>query len=490
MGPLRDARVGNNLTTAFKVLMANRLQALLTLCGMSVGVAMVVIVSGLGMGAQQTIEQQIESAGPTEILIRSGNFKPAAIAGATQDSGGGEVSQGGMSDGVNDAVASVAQSGAVHSHLDMRKPSVKMKNKTPATPLGEAEMRVVTNELKNIKSVAGGVAGNVSVDADSTSPVRVVHLQGFQFAWPEMRSWHLESGRWPTEEEHAKGKPLAIVTAAVAARLWPGNRDPLGQAVKIGGQEIQVIGILIPKNPGGDTTTAVVPTISVPLALAQTLLKRSTYDSITVRTTSVAVTSTVANEIKDRYRALHQLPEDMLEDFRVETQSVSAMPSMGLDPRLARAVHSNVAGFEQASWEEMARSLRQAGRTFTLLLAAAAAVSLVVGGIGVMNIMLVSVAARTREIGLRMAMGAQTRDVLTQFLVEAVVLAALGGIIGLVLGAIGLAVAKHGFHWATAISPAMLGLAVAMAALTGILFGFGPARRAAVLDPVIALRSE
>jgi ABC-type antimicrobial peptide transport system permease subunit len=480
----------NNIKTALKVLLSNRLQALLTLCGMSVGVAMVVIVSGLGMGAQQTIEQQIESAGPTEILIRSGNFKPAAIAGATQDSGGGEVSQGGMSDGINDAQANVAQSGAVHSHMDMRKPSLKMKNKTPATPLGEAEMRIVTTEVSNIRSVAGGVEGNVSVDADSSSPLRVVHLRGFQPAWPEMRSWHLSSGRWPTEEEHAKGMPVAIVTAVVAARLWPGNTDPLGKSVKIAGQEIEVVGVLIPKNQGDDGASTVVPNISVPLALAQALLNRTTFDSITVRTTSVGVTSTVAKDIKERFRKLHELPEDVLEDFRVETQSVSAMPSMGLDPRLARAVHSNVAGFEQASWEEMARSLRQAGRTFTLLLAAAATVSLVVGGIGVMNIMLVSVAARTREIGLRMAMGAQTGDVLTQFLVEAVTLAALGGVIGLVLGAIGLAIAKHGFHWATAISPTMLALAVAMAAVTGIVFGFGPARRAAVLDPVIALRSE
>src|SRR5690606_2130191 len=207
-------------------------------------------------------------------------------------------------------------------------------------------------------------------------------------------------------------------------------------------------------------------------------------------TRSVGVTSRAAAQIKENLRQLHALPEDTLGDFRVEPQGVAAMPSMGMDPRLARAVHSNVTELEQASWEEMARSLRQAGRTFTLLLSAAAAVSLVVGGIGVMNIMLVSVAARTREIGLRMALGARMRDVMVQFMVEAVTLAALSGLVGLVLGYVGLMSARHGLQWATALSPAMLLLAVAMAALTGILFGYGPARRAASLDPVVALKAE
>jgi putative ABC transport system permease protein len=179
-----------------------------------------------------------------------------------------------------------------------------------------------------------------------------------------------------------------------------------------------------------------------------------------------------------------------MDDFRVETQSVTAMPSMGQDPRLSRSVHSNIVGFEQASWEEMANSLRQAGRIFTLLLAGAAAVSLLVGGIGVMNIMLVSVAARTREIGLRMALGARMGDVLVQFLVEAVTLAALGGLIGLLLGWVGLLVAQYGLNWAAVVSPGMLLAAIAMAATTGAIFGYGPARRAAQLDPVIALKSE
>ena len=107
-----------------------------------------------------------------------------------------------------------------------------------------------------------------------------------------------------------------------------------------------------------------------------------------------------------------------------------------------------------------------------------------------MNIMLVSVAARTREIGLRMAMGARVNDVMIQFLVEAVTLAAAGGLIGLSLGAAGLVFASYGLHWATAISIRMLLIAVSMAAATGIIFGFGPARRAANLDPVVALKSE
>jgi putative ABC transport system permease protein len=479
--------MGTNLKTALKALLQNRLQALLTLSGMSVGVAMVVIVSGLGLGAQLTIESQIESAGPTQITVRPGNFVPAAIVSSgEQDSGGGEVSQGTMSDGINDSRAGLE----VASSQPHRVRRQALKNRTPVAPLADAEMRLLKQQVANVRAVAGSVEGNVSLDDDADAPVRVVRVYGFESDWPEMGGWRLAQGRWITPEEHAAGAPVAVVAAPVMKRLWPSAQTALGRTLKMGGNQVRIVGILSKAGPSTDNASVVVPTINVPLPLAQSLLHRPTFDAVMVRTTSVGVTTSVATQIKARLRELHQLPDDTLDDFRVETQSVAAMPSMGLDPRLARAVHSNVVGFEQASWEEMARSLRQAARTFTLLLAAAATVSLVVGGIGVMNIMLVSVAARTREIGLRMAMGARTADVMSQFLVEAVALAALGGLIGLVLGSLGLLVAKHGLHWATAVSPTMLLLAVIMAAATGVAFGFGPARRAAVLDPVIALRSE
>jgi putative ABC transport system permease protein len=470
---------------ALKALTQNRLQALLTLSGMSVGVAMVVIVSGLGRGAQLTIERQIESAGPTQITIRSGNYRPAGITAAgDQDTSGGEqaegfVSEDQMEDGDGNAIANEAVDRV------RNRPPRQTNYRTPATPLGEPELRML-RDVENVRAVSASVSGNVTLDPTPDVTVRIARVHGFDAQWPDIRAWKISAGRAVSAAEHEHAAPVMLVSQSVAARLWPGVSS-LDRVINMGGQALRVVGTIV-DDP--DDAGNVVPTVHMPLSLAQKLMNRPTLDVITVRTRSVGVTSRVAADIKEKLRTLHSLPADTLDDFRVETQGVAAMPSMGMDPRLARAVHANVSELEQASWEEMARSLRQAGRTFTLLLAAAAAVSLLVGGIGVMNIMLVSVAARTREIGLRMAVGARMNDVMTQFMVESITLAAFGGLVGLVLGAAGLMFARHSLHWATAISPTMLILAIAVAALTGLVFGYGPARRAALLDPVVALKSE
>jgi len=478
-----------NLRMALKALTRNRLQALLTLCGMSVGVAMVVVVSGLGRGAQLRIEAQIESAGPTLITVRSGNYRPAGIVSSgQQDSSGGEPPEGmlGSADTWYGDDESLAVSAASAARERAQAPKMD-QYRTPADPLNSDELQLFETGIDNVRAVAGTMAGNVTLDSGSELPVRIARVSGFQPAWPEIRGWKLLQGRLLSEREHAAGAPLVVVSDVVAQRLW-GEGSALGKTIPLGGQSMAVVGVI--SDPLGDGSSIVVPTVHVPMTRAQALLGRDNYDEIIVRSRSVANTTQVAKDIQAAMRTLHSLPDDTLDDFRVETQSVAAMPSQGMDPRLARAVHSNVVEFEQASWEEMAKSLRQAGRTFTLLLAAAASVSLLVGGIGVMNIMLVSVAARTREIGLRMALGARMGDVMVQFLVEAVVLAALGGLLGLLLGGIGLYVAREGLNWATAVSPVMLVVAVAMAAITGVVFGYGPARRAAQLDPVVALKSE
>jgi len=481
--------LGTSILMALKALSCNRLQALLTLCGMSVGVAMVVMVSGLGRGAQLRIEAQIESAGPTLISIKSGNYRPASIVSSgQQDSSGGEPPEGimGSEDSWYGSEDDIAVAAALEARVRARA-TKQDKYRTPPDLLDDDELSLFLNSVDNVRAVAATMSGNVSLDSNAGLPVRITRVAGFLPEWPDIRGWQLRAGRLVTAREHAAGAPVTVVSEEVAYRLW-GDVSPLGKSVPVGSQLLEVIGVI--KDPQGDGSSAVVPTIHVPMPLAKVLLGRPHYDEIFVRSRSVANTTQVARDIREALRVLHALPDDTVDDFRVETQSVAAMPSQGMDPRLARAVHSNVIEFEQASWEEMAKSLRQAGRTFTLLLASAASVSLLVGGIGVMNIMLVSVAARTREIGLRMALGSHMRDVMVQFLTESVVLAALGGLLGLLLGGLGLWMARESFNWATAVSPSMLLAALAMAATTGVVFGYGPARRAAQLDPVVALKSE
>lgn len=489
--------MNTNLRIALKSLRQNRMQALLTLLGMSVGVAMVVVVSGLGLGAQLRIEDQIESAGPTRIILRPRNFRPAAMEmSGQQDSGGGEPGEGAVanslveSDVLAEKQASTAATDATIIAARRRAieaASVKT-HRTPPTPLGDAHVTLLNTSIEGVRTVAASVQGNISVDATPGIVLRTLRIEGVDAAVPEMSSWSLTAGRLPEAHEYRAGTAVMVATDDVIRRIWPGEAEPLGRSLSLKGHTVKLVGIIAAKDAGAPSVA--VPLVYVPISFARTLLARSDYDSITVRTASVGVTTAVAAAMRENLRVLHKLPASTLDDFRIETQSVSAMPGMGSDPRLMRAVHSNVVEFEQAAWEEMATSLRQANRAFTLLLAAAATVSLVVGGIGVMNIMLVSVTARTREIGLRMAVGARQGDVMAQFLVEAVVLAAIGGGIGLVFGAVGLAIARYGLQWSTTLSPTMLLVALMMAAGTGVVFGYGPARRAAILDPVVAVRSE
>ena len=473
-----------DLGATARSLLRNRLQASLTLIGMSVGVAMVVLVSGLGLGAQRQIEAQLQSAGPTLITIRSGNFTPAGASSAGQeDSSGGEVGGAVLSGG--DGVG--ADSSAASPNAPAPRPAIRMTRfRSPATALSEAEVRTVSG-MRDAVAVAAFMEGNVSLAQDAGTLARVVHVNGFQSPWPNMQGWRLASGRWISEREQRDGAAVAILPVGAADRLWPDAATPLGQILKFKDRALTVVGTFTTHDADAQ---AVIPQVYTNLAQARALLGRDDYDAIMVRAGAVNVVSALAARISASLRELHELSSDTFNDFTVQTQSAAAMRGMGTSPGTVRSVHSNIFNLDQASYEEMARSLRKAGRTFSLLLAAGAAISLLVGGIGVMNIMLVSVTSRTREIGLRMAVGARTRDVLMQFLAEATMLATIGGLFGVLLGTLGLIALSHTLHWATVVSPVMLVLALLMAALTGVAFGYGPARRGAFLDPAIALRAE
>jgi putative ABC transport system permease protein len=179
----------------------------------------------------------------------------------------------------------------------------------------------------------------------------------------------------------------------------------------------------------------------------------------------------------------------MPDDFTVKTQAAEAL-TKGLYTSVAAFVLANMPKVDQINMQEMAGTLNRARNTMTALLAAIATISLIVGGIGVMNIMLMSVTERTREIGIRRAVGARTKDVMQQFLVEAVTLSLCGGAVGIVVGFLAAILIERVLHWPASITIEAVALGFGIAAATGIFFGFYPARRASRLNPIDALRYE
>ena len=476
-----------NLALALTMLKRNGLRATLTLIGMAVGVAMVVFVHGLGLGAQRQIESQIESSGPTLIKIKAGNFQPPAIAAAGDSGMGGGLGTGVVGEeGYGDS--SYEQNAAMLAARQRALAPRRSKIRSPAPPLGTAELNAISAEVENIRAYSAFISANVTLDQNTDNPVRIARVRGFQASWPSMDSWGVILGRLISSQEHKDSAPVIMLFESVAEALWP-SQDPLTKTLSMKNIEFSVVGVLADDENQG-SSSIIVPEIYMPLGIAASLTEKDVYEEIALRSSNVGVTSQVAASVREILRAVRELPDDTIDDFRVTTQSLNALPALGSDPRLARAVYGNVSQLEEAAFTEMANSLRQAAMTFTYLLSSAAAVCLLVGGIGIMNIMLVSVSSRTREIGLRMALGATVRDVLTQFLVESLTLAMLGGLLGLVTGFLALYLADGWLGWATAISPAIFIVAVSSSALVGGIFGFVPARRAALLDPVLGLRSE
>jgi putative ABC transport system permease protein len=282
--------------------------------------------------------------------------------------------------------------------------------------------------------------------------------------WFVAHDWTLEEGRFFTAEEAMAGRKLVLLGQTVVQNLF-GEENPIGREIRIRATPFEVIGVLGRKgqNPmGQDQDDAVV----MPYWTA----RRSVMGASRAFARAVSTISVKVHEGEDMAAVEEELRQFFRQRHRVAANEPDTVQIRNL---------SEIAATRDAS-----------ARTLSLLLAAVAAVSLLVGGIGVMNIMLVSVTERTREIGLRLAVGARPADILRQFLLEAVLLALLGGAVG-VLAGIGLA---HGLAgaagWPVLIQWDAVALAVAVSGLTGLFFGYWPARRAAKLDPIAALRFE
>jgi putative ABC transport system permease protein len=282
-------------------------------------------------------------------------------------------------------------------------------------------------------------------------------INGVSTDFLTIRNWNTSDGAFFSDADITSGRKVAVLGQTVAKNLFP-DSDPVGQAIQLGKVPFTVVGVMEAKgqNAGGQDADDV---ILVPYTTAQHRLSGN------VRIGQILVSSATAedmpaaqDEVTTIMRDAHKITGD--DDFTVRNQT------------------------------EITNAMSSTTRVMSALLAAIASISLLVGGIGIMNIMLVSVTERTREIGIRMAIGARGSDVLTQFLVESVVMSLLGGIVGLLVGYGGAALLGHFTGWATATPPSAVAIAVGFSAAVGVFFGFYPAKKAAALNPIQALRYE
>jgi putative ABC transport system permease protein len=284
-------------------------------------------------------------------------------------------------------------------------------------------------------------------------------VQGVGVEWPFIRSWNLSQGSFFGDSEVRSTMKVVVLGSTVATSLF-GDQNPVGATVRIKNFPFRVIGVLETK--GGSTMGQDQDdTVVAPYTTVMRLIKgRNRIDMFMASAVSPDAVEQAQAEIEALLRQRHRLAPGQDTDFMIRSQ------------------------------QEIAQTASETSRTLSILLASAASISLLVGGIGIMNIMLVSVTERTREIGIRMAIGAKGKDILTQFLVEALTLSIAGGLIGIFLGVGASRILAWKAHWNIALPPESILIAFGFSAAIGVFFGFYPARKASRLDPIEALRYE
>jgi putative ABC transport system permease protein len=321
-----------------------------------------------------------------------------------------------------------------------------------------ADAAAIRDQISGVRHLTPGL--NIRVQAISATGNWSTQAQGSNSELPAIRSWPTQQGSFFTEEDVKLASKVAVLGSVARDQLFGAGNDPVGQMIRIRNQPFRVVGVLSKKGQasfGGDQDD----TIIVPYTTVQKRLTGQDFlREITIQAETGVDLRGMVESIEALLRDRHAIPPGGDDDFLVRTL------------------------------DEMAGVLTQTTDTMTYLLAGIAAVSLLVGGIGIMNIMLVSVTERTREIGLRLSVGARDIDVLLQFLTEAMVLSLAGGAIGVALGFASAKVMTRVMSWSTLVTVDAVLLSFGCAAAIGIFFGFYPARKAAALDPIDALRYE
>ena len=288
-----------------------------------------------------------------------------------------------------------------------------------------------------------------------------VRIQGTNEKFPRIREWKVEQGEFFTDADVRSASRVVVLGKTVSEKLFPGI-DPIGQTIRVRNLPFRVVGVLAAKGQsmvGQDQDdTAVMPYTTVQRKLLGQQIP--SINQAMVSSVSQQASAVTQTQIAELLRQRHKIPPGQPDDFFVRNMT------------------------------DAAQTFEQLTTIMTLLLGSIAAISLVVGGIGIMNIMLVSVTERTREIGIRMAVGARPNSVRLQFLMESVTLSLMGGLIGVIIGGGLAAIVSKVFGWPTLVSAVSVLISFAFATIIGVFFGYYPAHKAAALDPIEALRYE
>jgi putative ABC transport system permease protein len=405
-----------NLSIALQALKVNKLRSGLTMLGIIIGVAAVIVMIAVGSGAQARVKEQIAGLGSNLMILWAGSVTTAGVRGGTGT----------------------------------------------AQTLVEDDAWAVMREIAEVQVAAPTQRGSGQIVWGNAN--WLASIVGTTPEYFEARDWGLVSGRLFEAGEMSGAGKVAIIGQTVARELF-GDGDPVDQIIRVRGVPFTVIALLERKGQsmmGQDQDDIVI----IPLTTARNKIfgalqgRIGRVSSIFIKTKDGADMKEAEDKVRDLLRQRHRLTGNTPDDFSLRNLT------------------------------EILQAQEAASKVMAILLAAVASVSLLVGGIGIMNIMLVSVTERTREIGLRLAVGARGKDILSQFLVEAITLSTIGGLIGILLGGLGTWLVAELAAWPVQLSVLSIVLAVGFSAVIGIFFGYYPARKASSMQPIQALGYE
>jgi putative ABC transport system permease protein len=434
------------LRTGLSAVLSHRMRSILTMLGILIGIAAVILTVGLGQGAQKQVGSEISALGSNLLIVSPGSTTSSAGV------------RGGFGSASTLTTQDASALGSTVAAPDIRA--------VAATTSTSEELTVASaSTASRFRAAVGAAASSTgsSSTSSSSSTNWTTTLAGTTPSWLQVRDRSVTTGRFITAHDVSTDAAVVVLGSETASELFSAT-DPVGQTVTIADTPFTVIGVLNSVGSGSSSSADQDDTAIVPVTTAETRIiggtSRTSVSTIYIEATSSHTVSAAYQEADAELLALHGISTATDADFSIASQQSILSTATSVD------------------------------RTLTILLGGIAGISLLVGGIGVMNIMLVSVTERIREIGLRKALGATPQAIRRQFLVEASTLGLSGGVLGVGLGLVGAVVLPHFISDPISISATAAVGAIVVAVTIGLVFGVYPATRAARLAPIDALRSE